>query len=772
MKRKKYKILDIQSSSRHYSDRIKAKERKEKVIKKETSREKFFLKLKLSSSKKMDIVKTSSKKNNSKKTLEKYSKEKQKKIISHKTKKNFQKKFLNSEKLKQTHSYQKNILALKFLKQLVNRLKIFMKLRKKMVFFLIFLVILSGSFFYYKKMKKIQGRVLGISDHAYQETKIALEDIKRKNFISSSEKLEESAKEFELASQELEKLGKPILAISAYLPYFSRLFSGYNLLQAGKELATAGKEISSYLQELNQLNENNDFKNFSWLSFFQKTEKQIKNANQHLEKANQRLKKVEISDLPNEKQVTLIKIKRQIKIAQKTTDFFVNNSYILEDLLGKNGPRKYLFLFQNNQEIRATGGFIGSYGLLNVKNGKIEKFFIEGIFNPDGQLKDNIIPPRPIQKISKAWSLHDSNWWPDFPKSAEKAMVFYEKTGGPTVDGVIAITPDVLKKLLKITGPIYLSQYDIYISNDNFLKMLQTEVEIGYDKNENRPKKILGTLSQIILKKIFQAENMKETIKIIPVLLESLKEKDILIYSKNNDLEKIIISQGWGGKIKETQKDYLNVINSNINGYKTDGVIKQKIKQMVSVRSDGSIINDLFIIREHQGKNSFYEWWNKVNADYLRVYIPLGSKLILAEGQTKEKLPSLKYDSRKFKIDKDVLNEEKNIKRDKKSGTYVYEDSGKTVLANWVYVSPGEKVTVHYKYQLPFYVNLTDKNNYYSLLVQKQAGIQSDFSFQLKYPLEWKLKWKSMQLKSSQNKLDWRTVLNQDNFISCLWEEN
>ncbi|HBR71803.1 MAG TPA: hypothetical protein DEA27_03310, partial [Candidatus Moranbacteria bacterium] len=32
--------------------------------------------------------------------------------------------------------------------------------------------------------------------------------------------------------------------------------------------------------------------------------------------------------------------------------------------------------------MRATGGFIGTYGLLDISNGHVRDFFIDGIFNP------------------------------------------------------------------------------------------------------------------------------------------------------------------------------------------------------------------------------------------------------------------------------------------------------------------------------------------------------------------------------------------------------
>ena len=47
-------------------------------------------------------------------------------------------------------------------------------------------------------------------------------------------------------------------------------------------------------------------------------------------------------------------------------------------MLGADGPRNYLITAENNSEIRACGGFIGSLGVMNVDNGKISLGDFEG----------------------------------------------------------------------------------------------------------------------------------------------------------------------------------------------------------------------------------------------------------------------------------------------------------------------------------------------------------------------------------------------------------
>ena len=259
------------------------------------------------------------------------------------------------------------------------------------------------------------------------------------------------------------------------VPFASKISSGKNAFEAGKHFSAAGQSLNEVIKIAAELKGGDILAadSVSLLDVLESGEKNITQAKLELDSAQKNIDKIAIDDLPLDKQAKFLLLKQQLPDIRSALDLFLNNSHILVELLGGNGPRKYLFLFQNNSEMRATGGFIGSYGLLDIANGRIKKFFIDGIFNPDGQLKDKIVPPLPIQKISANWSMHDSNWFPDFPVSARKAISFYEKTGGPTADGVITLTPVVMQRLLEITGPIEMPEYEITLDSNNFLELTQ-----------------------------------------------------------------------------------------------------------------------------------------------------------------------------------------------------------------------------------------------------------------------------------------------------------
>lgn len=627
---------------------------------------------------------------------------------------------------------------------------------------------------FFQKGIRMKGEVLGVSQDGYKQLTAAVDGVKNKQFDRSGAAFGRAYDSFSQASEMLGEWNSILVDVTRFIPGLSKLSSGKNVVEAGKHISLAGQELNEALKAFAEVKNPLDkqSKDVSFLDLFNQTHERVSAASKELASASEVLEKVKIEDIPEDKRGRFIQAKSQLPAVREGMQVFLDHGHIFTELLGGNGPRKYLFLFQNNHEMRPTGGFIGSYGLLDISNGRIRNFFVDGIFNPDGQLKENIVPPQPIQKVSAAWSLHDSNWFPDFPQSAEKAIFFYEKTGGPTVDGVITLTPLVIRRLLEVTGPVEMPTYGVTITADNFMEVVQYEVEVDYDKKENKPKQILADLAPILLDMLFNASDAKTLAGAVRVFEEGLNEKHILMYSRNREIASMIDEQGWSGRILDASKDYLSVVNTNINGYKTDGVIDETIHHEAQIRDDGSVINTVTITRKHNGGFTSQDWWNRVNANYMRVYVPKGSKLLSAEGHTREKIEApLDYDKLGFKRDQDIENEENNTVIDEATGTRISEENGKTVFGNWVYVSPQETVTVKYTYLLPFQVwpeaDREDGLDSYAAVYQKQAGSEgSRLRSSISFPRQFTSVWQSSEnLVPYEGGLRMDTDLRVDRFI-------
>ncbi len=618
-------------------------------------------------------------------------------------------------------------------------------------------------------------KVMGVSIEAYDYLKMAGLSASDYDFNESAGSFNSATLNFATSKKMIDEFGLGIAGVINNLPVSTPISTAKNLAEAGENMSVVGKSAAELMEKISQLDKDN-FSLGSVLEF----QANIDTMALNLKSAEKNLDNVNIGYIPENFRGKFEIVKSQLPIIVDNFENLSRDFPIMAKMLGSERPQKYLLIFENNSEIRAGGGFIGSYGILDIEDGKIKNLFIDGIFNPDGQLNEKIVPPIPIQKISSAWSMHDANWFADFPTSAKKVALFYEKTGGATVDGVIAITPNVTEKMLEITGPIEMEEYGTVINAENFLMETQLQVEELYDIKENKPKKFLVDLAPKIISKLFDTENLNAQEKIeryfeiVNLAEESFREKHIILYHRDNEIESMIIKRGWGGQVLNSSGDYLSVVNSNINGYKTDAVIDEQIIHDTEILDDGLIINTVRIIRKHTGGKSSYDWYNRVNSNYMRVYVPIGSVLLDARGHTwQDYEPPIDYSD--FETDPDVAKIENSLKTDPETGTHIFEEAGKTVFGNWVYVSPGETVEVMYKYQLPYKIDFdgfTKPADKYSILIQKQLGsIGSKFSGSIKLPSGWNIIWNSPGLNfKNQNESAIETNLRTDRIYGTVFE--
>lgn len=393
------------------------------------------------------------------------------------------------------------------------------------------------------------------------------------------------------------------------------------------------------------------------------------------------------------------------------------------------------------------------------------------------------------------WHLWDANWWYDWPTTANKLMWFYEKSGGPTVDGVISLTPTVMENILAAIGPVDMQKdYGVTISAENFWSVTQAfaEQKPGVTK---KPKKIIGDLMAKIQEEIPLRLNKEVMFNLLVSTEKNLNEKHILFYFKNEELEQFVTDYGWDGRVKSSNYDYLAVINTNIGGGKSDRMITQTINHHATVMSDGSIIDDLEIIRKNNSTKAD-KFVGVRNVDWLRVYVPVGSELIEATGFEAPKPGQFEQPDPAWTFDEDLRNEDRDFKLEQLSNTKIYDEFGKTVFANWLMVDPGEEIHAHIRYKLPttFLKEIksdipdglntifgsTKKILTYALLLQKQPGAEkiaftSTLNIQsLNNTMPMSKTWQSPSLATtSESDFGWRVLsdLTADQYFAVMYKQ-
>jgi hypothetical protein len=466
--------------------------------------------------------------------------------------------------------------------------------------------------------------------------------------------------------------------------------------------------------------------------------------------------------LMNQKGVRLIdnleQIRTNIQQVVQKADYFQNQSaqfnldadiknaeYFLEamiDWLKSPFDQRLLVLFQNPSEIRPAGGFLGSYAVITLRQGSIISVDVRDIYDPDGQLKEKIIPPKPLQLITARWGARDANWFFDFPVSAQKTIKFLEKSdlyreNFIKFSGALAINIEVVRDIVGIIGDIDLPSYELKINENNLLEEIQREVESGQDNKAGQPKRILKVLTPILLEKIGWLDNRQKQL-LIQKLFQRAVEKDIMIYFKDLAIEAYLKTLGAAGEIQnlppDFSGDYLAVVNANIGGHKTDAFIKQNIGIESRIDAEGRITTQLTVERTHEGEQRKEWWYKKTNKNYLQIFLPIGTKLISSRGlEYKTIAAPINYEANNYIEDPDVSAIEKSRRFLEDFSAEEFRGFDRTIFAGWFSVPAGQTKKLELTYENPRQLVLRDGLNY-QFIFEKQSGVKGGFQIAVSAP--------------------------------------
>ena len=486
----------------------------------------------------------------------------------------------------------------------------------------------------------------------------------------------------------------------------SQIVQVQSLIKSGQHLAVAGINTVEAIEPVVQ----------HW--FYPKTNEKIADIGSHIGKlltqnaekldlalyevalAQKYLDNLQPNYVTNEYADLVIEAKTKTSQFKQALEMVAVIAKNLPKAIGFDNPRYYMLLNQNTNEARATGGFIGSYVIVELYKGKIESIFSDTSQRIDGQNPySDIALPDPLKSVTAYYGIRDANWEPDFPTSARTIQKLYEQAGGGTVDGIIALNPTVVADILSVMGPLYMPDYNMTLTSDNFADRVQKHIEVDA-RGEYNAKQLLMDVIPIVMNQLLEADAHQMEV-IGHKLMRRLINKDILLQFSDVGLESVITTLGWGGTIIESlpNTDYLYVVESNLGGNKSSSSLVREINHTVLVSSNGMLTDSLKINYSHQGTDNFPDGINK---NYIRIYLPLGSKIDKIFGYDED-----------TEVDMDTVN-------------------GKTMVGFWVTTNPGQSSQIKLKYLLPFKLDFINSQGNYRLIVQKQSGLtKTTFNSQL-----------------------------------------
>ena len=276
-------------------------------------------------------------------------------------------------------------------------------------------------------------------------------------------------------------------------------------------------------------------------------------------------------------------------------------------LAGFREPKTYLVLLQNSNELRPTGGFIGSVGVAKFEEGFLSDFSIQDVYALDGQLKGHVDPPLPIREIlgNEHWYLRDSNWDPDFKTSAARAIWFYEKETGGYVDGVIAVNVPVIVDVLTATGPILLSDYNDRITAENFFGKSIFYTQTNSFPGSTQKSDFLGTLARTLMTKITTTKDVN-TVSLFRTFAAGLARRDIQFMFTDDTLQQLVDHYGWSGRVftengckgvppESCLFDPFAVVEANLSVSKVNYFIKRTSTREIVIAPDGGVSENVTV---------------------------------------------------------------------------------------------------------------------------------------------------------------------------------
>lgn len=577
----------------------------------------------------------------------------------------------------------------------------------------------------YQNVQEARGVVLGASVEAYDALQSGTAAATAFDFRAAQELFTAAEDAVGRAQAAVEQTSPVVRGVVSVVPVLgSRLRSGEHLLAAAKLLAESGTLVSQALAPLaeTEVSLGEDTGKATRLSdLVGSLAGTLDVLREKLRLTEEHLQAVDLAAVPEANREELRALRDRLPAVRAELDRLEQFATLLSGIASGSEVRDYLLLFQNNREMRATGGFIGSLALVEARAGAFRVLEVpgRGPYEINDDFTMNIIPPQPLWLINNQWQLQDANWWPDWPTSAAKVAWFYEQARGFPIHGVISMTPTLVEHLLRETGPVdFTEKYGLVLTSENFITETQREVESDFDREVNRPKAIIADLLPILLDRLLTVEP-ERLVSSLSVLSTGLAEKHLLLYFRDPALQSIVEDMGWAGRMTEAPLDYLSVIHTNISGGKTDGAIEEVLEYRVEADADGSLVASLRIIRTHHGDpNNPQE--NIRNLDYVRVYAPAGSEFLEATGFTTIDRSRLLFPTEGATVDQDLQTTEGKPLIDERTGTRISEEFSKTVFANWIQTELGKTQSATFRYRLPFRPQNDEFR--YSLLWQKQPG--------------------------------------------------
>jgi len=400
-------------------------------------------------------------------------------------------------------------------------------------------------------------------------------------------------------------------------------------------------------------------------------------------------------------------VQKELERVQPALDGYLRVQDQLPDMLGMNGPRRYLVLAEDPAELRPSGGFIGTYGLVTFDQGRMTKSefrntllldFTPGppYVEPPSGLKNHLLGTK------FSWQLADAGWSPDFPTSAQKALELYTlESGDSKIDGVIALDTYSIDLVLGVTGPISVPNSGVTFTAGQTTMTALANTRQPTDPSTDR-KAILASFGGVLLNTMLATPTAKWP-DLMNALSNATSQRHLMAWAKDGNAESLIGWAGWDGAVRADVGDYVQAADANVAPTsKYNLVTHRSLDMKVQIDNVGNADDTLALTWDNQAdqpeasalRNLPYTGTGGMLGNYLRVLTPDRSRLQSVSGGRLAPLTGVEE---------------------------ISPEAGRTAYGLFLLLPPGQ-TSATISWVSPYPVETDDKTGLYRLTVQKEAG--------------------------------------------------
>ena len=407
--------------------------------------------------------------------------------------------------------------------------------------------------------------------------------------------------------------------------------------------------------------------------------------------------------------------------ARHQADVAAGAALLVPRLLGAEGPRTWMVGAENTAELRGRGGYLGSFGLLSVDDGRLSLGDFRALTDlplaprslTDGAISGLREYQRQYLGLGGLATTQNLLMTPDFRLGASMLLAHLNRAGGIDADGLISLDPTALSYLLSVTGPVNVAGIPEPLTSANIVDWALNRIYFLYRDDNDQRREQLSKITAAVWQRVLSARAINSR-AVSNAVGRALSERHLVVYSTRRDEQALIERLGISGRVQETDSDYLLLVSQNTGENKMDFYKSRKLSYAGKLRSDGTMDAQVQVTVRNTatpgrslpdyvgGSRPRIELPAGRSRDFLSLFVPARAQLlqVLRDG-----VPSFDFDNSL--------------------------ELGKRRLAAYVELDPGESQTLTFRYRLSSALT----RGRYRLMIQNQATVVPDtLSVQIQLP--------------------------------------